>query len=180
MLNTRWATIEDARDVAVVHVEAWRAAYRGPVDQAVLDRQNVESRTTMWRTWIERSLAGESTDVYGPVPHRLLVAESDDRVVGWASFGGGRDEESTGLGELAGLYTRPSAWSQGVGHALLTRVENELRAEGWSHAYLWVLAGNDRAIRFYESHGWNADGAEKVGEGGSVEGLHELRHTRVL
>ncbi len=180
MLNTRWATIDDARGVATVHVEAWQTAYRGLIDLAVLDRQSVDARTTMWRTWIERSLAGEPTDAYGPVPHRLLVAESDDRTLGWATFGGGRDEGSTDLGELAGLYTHPSAWSQGVGHALLTRAEDELRAGGWSRAYLWVLAGNNRAIRFYESHGWHADGAEKFGEGGSVEGLHELRHTRVL
>lgn len=180
MLNIRWATIDDAHGVAVVHVDAWRTAYRGLIDQAVLDRQSVESRTVMWRTWIGRSLAGESTDAYGPVPHRLLVAESDDRILGWATFGGGRDDGSTGLGELAGLYTHPSAWSQGVGHGLLTRAEDELRAEGWTHAYLWALAGNDRASRFYESHGWHADGGEKVGEGGSVEGLRELRHTRVL
>ncbi|MCU1413011.1 MAG: hypothetical protein JWN80_351, partial [Microbacteriaceae bacterium] len=32
----------------------------------------------------------------------------------------------------------------------------------------------------YENHGWHSDGGEKIGEGGSVEGLHELRHTRQL
>lgn len=180
MLNIRWATVADAHGVAIVHVDAWRAAYSGLIDQTVLDGQSVEQRTAMWSAWIEKSLAGESTDAYGPVPHRLLVAESGDGIVGWAGFGGGRDEDATHLGELAGLYAHPSAWSQGVGHALIARVEDELRAEGWTKAYLWVLSGNERAIRFYESHGWTADGGEKFGEGGSVQGLHELRHVRAL
>lgn len=180
MLNIRWATVEDANGVAVVHVDSWRSAYAGLIDQAVLDGQSVEKRTAMWRTWIEKSLLGESTDAYGPVAHRLLVAEDGDRILGWASFGGGRDEELTHLGELAGLYAHPSSWGRGVGHALMTRVEDELRAEGWTEAYLWVLNGNERASRFYENHGWAADGAEKFGEGGSVQGLHELRHTRRL
>ena len=180
MLNLRWATVADAEGVAVVHVDSWRAAYAGLIDQAVLDGQSVEKRTAMWSNWIEKSLAGESTDAYGPVAHRLLVAESDGRVIGWASFCGGRDEGATDLGELAGLYAHPSAWSQGVGHALLARAEEELRDEGWDEAYLWVLNGNERAIRFYEAHGWAADGGEKFGEGGSVQGLHELRHVRRL
>lgn len=180
MLTIRWATPADAHGVAVVHVDTWRAAYAGLIDQKVLDRQSVDARTETWRTWIENSLDGRSTDAYGPVPHRLLVAERDGVIVGWASFGGGRDDGAGDAGELAGLYAHPSAWSQGVGHALITRVEHELRAHGWTQAYLWVLKGNDRASRFYESHGWAADGGEKFGEGGSVQGLHELRHVRVL
>lgn len=179
-MNIRRAVPADAQGVAVVHVDAWRAAYEGLIDQHILDVQSVEHRTAMWLNWIERSLAGESTDAYGPVAHRLLVAEIEDRIVGWASFGGGRDADSTHQGELAGLYAHPATWSQGVGHALLSRAEDELRAEGWSDAYLWVLRGNDRAIRFYERHGWIADGGEKFGEGGSVQGLHELRHGRRL
>lgn len=180
MLTIRWATADDARGVAVVHVDTWRAAYAGLIDQAILDRQSVEARTELWRTWIESSLDGRSTDAYGPVPHRLLVAEREGRIVGWASFGGGRDDGAEEFGELAGLYAHPSAWSQGVGHALIVRVEDELRAQGWTQAYLWVLGGNERASRFYESHGWAADGGEKFGEGGSVQGLHELRHIRTL
>ncbi|KNY07114.1 GNAT family N-acetyltransferase [Microbacterium sp. GCS4] len=180
MLVIRDATVRDARGVAVVHVDSWRSAYAGLIDQDVLDRQSVDARTEMWTTWIERSLAGESTDAYGPVPHRLVVAELDGRIVGWASFGGGRDEDLREQGEIAGLYAHPDAWSQGIGHALIRRAEDALRAEGWARGYLWVLNGNERAIGFYRAHGWAVDGAEKFGEGGSVEGLHELRMSRVL
>lgn len=180
MLVIRDAAIVDARGVAVVHVDSWRAAYAGLIDQDVLDRQSVDARTAMWSTWIERSLAGESTDAYGSVPHRLVVAELDGRIVGWASFGGGRDAGAERDGEIAGLYAHPDAWSQGVGRALLRHAEEALRSAGWSRAYLWVLDGNERAIGFYRAQGWAADGGEKFGEGGSVDGLHELRMSRAL
>ena len=32
----------------------------------------------------------------------------------------------------------------------------------FSEVVLWTLAGNDRAIAFYERQGWRADGAEKI------------------
>jgi len=180
MLSIRWVTVDDAAGVAAVHVNAWRVAYAGLIDQAVLDRQSVETRTEMWRHWITRSQLGEAPDGYGEVAHRLLVAELDGEIAGWASFGGGRDDDSRELAELAGLYVDPNAWARGVGHALIERAQHELAAAGWTDAYLWVLDGNDRAIRFYERHGWRADGGEKFGEGGSVEGLHELRYVRPL
>ncbi|MBH0130299.1 GNAT family N-acetyltransferase [Salinibacterium sp. NK8237] len=51
--------------------------------------------------------------------HRLLLAEVDGRTAGWASFGGGREDGMTPLGELAGLYVHPDFWSRKIGHALL-------------------------------------------------------------
>ena len=180
MVSVRWARNEDAAGVAVVHVDAWRAAYTGLIDQAVLDDLDVAARAARWESWIDRSLAGlPPTDEERQV-HRLLVAEDRGRIVGWAGFGAGRDADDGRRGEIAGLYAHPDVWSQGVGRALITRVEDELRAEGWVDAYLWVLAGNERAIGFYERHGWIADGGEKFGDAGGATGLHELRHVRAL
>ncbi len=68
----------------------------------------------------------------------------------------------------------------GIGHALIEHAELALRDEDWREAYLWVLHGNERASRFYERHGWHADGAEKVGAAGGATELRELRHVRRL
>ena len=179
-LQVRWATPDDAMGVAIVHVDTWRAAYRGLIDDDVLGALQIKQRAEGWTRWIASSLAGQPPVASSEAVHKLLVAEVGGRVVGWASFGAGRDDGMAHLGELAGLYVHPDHWSQHVGHALIARVEEELLAAGFSDAYLWVLRGNDRAIRFYEQHGWRADGAEKVGEAGSARGLHELRHSRSL
>jgi len=176
----RAATADDARGVAEVHVESWRAAYVGLIDQAVLDAQSVDAREQMWASWIPRSDAGLPPLGYEVPAHRMLVAEVDGRIAGWVTFGPGRDDGTAHLGELAGLYAQPSAWSTGVGHALITRVAEELRRDGFDEAYLWVLHGNERASRFYERHGWLADGAEKTADAGGATALRELRHSRRL
>ena len=178
--HTRWATPDDATGVAIVHVESWRVAYQGLIPADVLDALRVDERADGWSRWIESSRRGQPTDGEAAAPHRLLVAEADGGIVGWASFGAGRDEGTTDLGEIAGLYVHPDYWSRRVGHALITRAEQELVAAGWSEGYLWVLRGNDRAIRFYEQHGWHADGGEKFGDAGGAHELHELRHARSL
>lgn len=70
---------------------------------------------------------------------------------------GGRsrdDDAAPGTGELWALYTHPGAWRQGVGSALFDAAKRELAARGFQRATLWVLTSNDRARRFYESHGW--------------------------
>lgn len=176
--RVRWATADDASGVAAVHVDAWRDAYRGLIPQEVLDGLDVDARTALWTGWLAASLAGEPTDPGRRVSHRLLVAEIDGAIVGWAGFGAGRDEGTQHLGELAGLYVHPRFWSQRVGHALIVRAEQELA--GYDEAYLWVLHGNERAARFYEAHGWLEDGTGKVADAGSARDLREVRRVRRL
>lgn len=179
-IRVRRADLEDAGGVATVHVASWQAAYRGLIDQEVLDRLEVDQRTDGWSRWIAASLSGQATEGPAGPSHRLLVAEIGDRIVGWAGFGSGRDPGMGQLGELAGLYVHPEFWSQRVGHTLLGRVEEELLPAGFESAFLWVLRGNDRAAEFYDRHGWIADGQTKLGAAGGAQQLEELRHVRQL
>ena len=57
---------------------------------------------------------------------------------------------------------RKKLWGTGVGYALFEA------AVGDRAAYLWVLAANERAIRFYERQGFRLDGTEDEQD----EGLH--------
>lgn len=176
-LQIRWAVPEDAAGVAEVHVVSWQGAYIGLIPQETLDALSVEQRTPGWRDWIVGSLANRPFRDESVV-HRMLVAEQDNQIVGWVTFGPARDADGAGYGEVAGLYVHPNYWSQRVGHALITGAEQELMQAGSQQAYLWTLDGNERAIRFYEMHGWHADGGEKLGEAGGCSGLREVRHVR--
>jgi GNAT superfamily N-acetyltransferase len=81
----------------------------------------------------------------------LVVAEEEGRLVGFVAFD---------AAELHALYVLPAYWGWGLGSRLL-------RAAG-PVGRLWVLRDNARARRFYEGHGWRADGTERVA-GGVVE-----------
>jgi GNAT superfamily N-acetyltransferase len=65
---------------------------------------------------------------------------------------------------LDGLYVRPEAWGSGVASELHDRAVEAIRAAGHERARLWVLEENRRARRFYERHGWYADGTSRVVE----------------
>ena len=52
---------------------------------------------------------------------------------------------------------------------------DDFAAAGYAQATLWVLAGNARAIRFYERAGWSPDGARKQDTIGD-DAVTELRY----
>ncbi len=58
-----------------------------------------------------------------------------------------------GAGEIVHLYIEPSMQGLGVGKALLQRSKEFLGASGHLAVKLSVVAGNDRAVRFYEREG---------------------------
>lgn len=55
----------------------------------------------------------------------------------------------------------PDFWEVGIGHRVLERVEEQLVDAAGRRRTCGGLRGNERAIRFYESHGWAADGTGK-------------------
>lgn len=169
-LEVRDGRADDADEVARIHVRSWQAAYRGLMDQEVLDSLSIPDRAANWRRFIAEPL---------PTGLGILVAVRDDRILGWASFGSGRDEDGAADGEIYGIYADPDAWSTGVGHALLTSAAERITDAGHTRAYLWVLDGNDRADAFYERHGWELDGATKVDERPNLT-LKEHRRVKAL
>jgi len=148
----RAAAPSDAPGIAAVHVQTWRAAYVGLVPQPILDRLSVERRLVFW-----------SEHLTNPGESRTWVAETDGRIVGFA--GTARPTAAdlpAGTGELEMIYLLPEAWHRGVGGALLRAAVEDLVERGFATAVLWVFTANDRARRFYEAHGWLADGTAQM------------------
>ena len=148
MTSVRGAVPDDARAIAEVQVETWRAAYTGLMPQSVLDGLDVDQREQWW----SRAVVAEG--------YAVFVAEQDDRVVGFVSVGPCRDAE--GLGELYAIYVRPESWGTGAGLALMEASVDWLAAR-WPEAVLWVAERNPRARSFYERYGWTA-GTSRVEE----------------
>jgi ribosomal protein S18 acetylase RimI-like enzyme len=150
-ISIRRAVPADAEALTELHLDCWDDAYTGLMPQQVLDvrRADAAARVDRWRAILEQN---ENTQ----------VAESPDGLVGFVSAGPGRDNDVDTDLELWALYVRAGRWDTGIGYALLEA------AIGDRAAYLWVLEGNDRAIRFYERQGFRRDGTLDEHD----EGLH--------
>lgn len=138
----RRAGVEDALQIADVHVAAWRETY-GPLLPAGALDSSTPGREL-------RSGPGSSPGVT-----EVLVAEDAGGIVAWASGGPGRDDDAPVDRELEGIYSLARVHGSGVGQLLLDVVIAD------SPAYLWVLDGNARAEAFYRRNGFRRDGAER-------------------
>jgi ribosomal protein S18 acetylase RimI-like enzyme len=129
----------DAAAIAAIGGEAMPAQYAGLVDPAAVAA--VVSQV------YERSAVSECIDRCRRASEAcFLVAERSGPVVGFLHFDSFGPEP-----ELHRLYLEHRQRGVGIGTLLMDALHARLPAE---FAYmLLVVAGNDRAVRFYERHG---------------------------
>ncbi|GAB4173133.1 MAG: hypothetical protein OHK0024_09670 [Thalassobaculales bacterium] len=84
---------------------------------------------------------------------RSWLARRGGDTLGYVSVGPARDPLPPWRGEVYALYVRPGAQGGGAGRALMARALSALHGDGRWPAWLWVLADNARARRFYEKAG---------------------------
>ncbi len=144
-LIIRKASPADIPAIARMHIEGWRAAYGGLVDQAYLDTLSVEQRMADWQGWMA---SGES---------ETLIAESGGQPAGFITYGrtktappGESNIRPQYPAEIYALYLLPDFWRQGIGRALLRQAAIQIKEKKQNGLCLWVLDGNDRAKLFYE------------------------------
>lgn len=137
-------TDADIPDLARIHVQSWQAAYAGLLDAAYLSGLSVQERCLSWQRILA---AGEST---------TWVARDDEgRAQAFLSHGPCRDRGAPeDRGEIWALYAQPGHWGRGAGQMLMACALRTMQAQGLRSVSLWVLRGNQRAIRFYEAAGF--------------------------
>lgn len=154
-MTVRRATVDDAEGIAKVHTASWQTAYRGVIPDEFLDAIDWRRRVERWRRNIS-----EGT---------VYVATAEDSIAGFIAVGPARDD--SGLFELYAIYLHPSSWGSGLADEL---VETALDSR---KTLLWVIDDNPRARRFYERHGFVADGVSRVESIGGRE-ISEVRYVR--
>jgi len=136
MLEVRPATVEDVPVIERIARESWHATY-----DEILGPDAVDAKLDEWYDPedLRESVAAEEGV--------FVVAGADP--VGFAQAVPGED-----AWHLARIYVDPEQWGEGVGTAMLERVEDELRAAGVEGYRLAVLAENTVGVGFYESRGF--------------------------
>lgn len=146
MLSFREATAEDAALISRINAASWRVAYRGLISDDYLSRLPEDAWTSPVRSWLD------SGQLYG------VIALEDDRPVGCAIFGRGRDATHADWGEIVSFYVLPDCTRRGVGGALLQETLHLLQQDGYDRVYLWSIDGNRIADEFYRKHGFRRTG----------------------
>ena len=148
MLTIRPATPSDIPTIASLHIEGWKGAYGGIVDQGYKDSLTVEQRINDWTGW----MANMESEVF--------LAEVSGTPAGFVVTGrtktpppGSSPIRPSHSGEIYALYLAPPFWRQGVGTALIKHGAQHLKTQKHSAICLWVLDKNVRAKSFYEKMG---------------------------
>ncbi|HEV3472131.1 MAG TPA: GNAT family N-acetyltransferase [Actinomycetota bacterium] len=170
--SIRDAQEEDAEAIARVHISCWQEAYSGQLpDELLAGLPNTIARRTDF--WGQVAAEAGPRDV-------LMVAEENDKVIGFAHARESRDEgEDDSVAEITAIYLRKRWWDQGIGRALFSEATDRLKAAGFTSAMLWVLETNTRTRRFYEAAGWELDGGTKSEKLGPAT-VREVRYRRAL
>jgi GNAT superfamily N-acetyltransferase len=149
----RSARPEDALEVAGAHARSWRVGYRGLIPDEVLNGLQREDRADRY-----------NFDEAHPDLPLTLIAINDGAICGSVAFGPSHLADASNAGEILALYVEPAAWGLGVGRRLMAEARAHLDIRGFTEAILWVLVGNDRALRFYGLDGWAPDGQQRSEE----------------
>lgn len=142
MIVYRPIALTDATTIAGIHVKSWRAAYRGILPDAYLDRDVDADRLAHWQ---RRLAAPTERDVgvlalQGGVPAGFVFAVRDEHGR-WGTL-------------LDNLHVLPEVRGRGIGYGLMRELVAQLqRAGSVAGLHLWVYEDNRDARGFYAALG---------------------------
>lgn len=142
MITYRTATPEDTAAIAQLHTQSWQLHYRGMMSDRYLDEDIAEERLAEW----QKRMSQPNPDQY------ILLAMEEEQLCGFACVYLHYDPEWGAL--LDNLHVLPNWQRQGIARELVIRTAAWVREQTPEAKYhLLVLAGNERAIKFYDRMG---------------------------
>ncbi len=133
---------EEINGKAYVHYKTWHETYTNLVDAAYMESVTLEKCIKIAHKW----------------PENILVAKDGDKVIGFVGYGAYHDDTLPGHGEVFAIYVLEEYHGLKVGYALMNAALDKL--SDYNKIAVWVLKGNEKAIRFYERYGYRFDGTE--------------------
>ena len=164
--RVREANVADAPRIAIIHLVSWQVAYRDLIPDHILARLSLQQRVAFWLQKVK-----------GP-RHLCQVIEENGRIIGWSDSGASRDSDALKrkVGEVYAIYLDPAAWRRGAGKELMEAACQALRQKGYPEMTVWVLEGNQRARRFYESMGFQLEQGIRKAVARHDNSLPEVRY----
>lgn len=129
---------DDRLKISRIYEESWKFAYQGIVPQDYLD--GIPSGH--WAGCLDREGVNS------------IIVVDNGELIGTSSYCRSRLPEFSDFGEIISIYLLPQYIGMGYGRQLLEAAVRELAALGFRDIFLWALAENQRARKFYEKSGF--------------------------
>jgi L-amino acid N-acyltransferase YncA len=140
-MRVREATLDDAATIAHIY------------NQGIEDR--VATLETQLRTPDERA---EWLAARGPRHPVLIAVEDDGRPIGWGSLNSFNPRPAYDPVADFSVYVAREHRGRGVGHVLLSALEQRARGLGYHKLVLAAFAFNAAGMRLYQRHGFQTVG----------------------
>ncbi len=133
---------KDIPSVADIKINGWRTAYKGIIDDKVLNSMNRNERIEKIRKTYK--------------DNGFIVAELNNEVVGFCNYidtNKFTQDISDIDCELLAIYVKPDLKYNGIGTKLFQFVINEFKSKKKTKMILWCLKDNEPSRKFYTKMG---------------------------
>ncbi|MFD1148795.1 GNAT family N-acetyltransferase [Saccharothrix hoggarensis] len=170
--SVRTAQPDDVAEIARIHRDTWRTAYRDILPAEVLDSLDVAETAPAWADAVARG--------------QVLVAAEGRWTVGFCVAGPAPEDEvanadgslpaDASTTALVSVLVEPRWGRRGHGGRLLATAAGHLREAGATRGVAWVPEADRSSIDFYAKAEWEADGTVRTLDAGGRP-VREIRMT---
>lgn len=132
----------DIPDVVDIQINGWKSAYKGIVDDNILNSMNRNERIEKRRNDYKEN--------------GFIVAELNNQVVGFCRYIDSNKftQDISNIDcELLALYVNPDLKYNGIGTKLFQFVTSEFKSKNRTKMILWCLKDNEPSKKFYTKMG---------------------------
>lgn len=146
--------------MSLIHALGWRDTYKGYVPDEYMAKEITDDRWVSvfrknFETGICHGLLLYSNNLPVACINYCPARKSNYNTGDICTFDNAGYED---WGEIASFYTHPAKRGKGYGGLLFEEALRRLKAAGYQNAFVFVLRENEKARRFYSTHGFVWDG----------------------
>ncbi len=132
----------DIPSVAEIQVDGWKTAYKGIIDDIILNSMNKDEKIERFKSNYQKN--------------GFIVAEFENKVVGFCRYSDNNeftpDIQDIDC-EITALYVKSDLKYNGLGTKLFQFVINEFKTKNKTKMILWCLKNNEPSKKFYTKMG---------------------------
>lgn len=131
---------EDIEQIVDINIEAWKKAYKGIIDDDILENLNRNEKIKKWKKHYNIG--------------NVIVAERNGKILGYCRYEDNAQYDNKDIdSEIIALYIDYNNRGNGIGRKLVEHVINDLKNKNKTKMIIWCLEKNNNARIFYEKMG---------------------------